>query len=567
MYNFKQQKIWRVGGVLFLSLLLFGENTVGRAEEVVSITEQVTTESPVPTPTETAIPVSSDETATEAPKQDSTVSTKKVEIPSEKVPMSWTNINNNNLQIFTNEEYKKFTENKVKMQVLGTTLSSSFPGIVYEDNVMVPLDKTFKSSKIKADYNYDAQTYLITISKRDRKIIMHLGSKKALVNGVEKEMPALPQIVVDEEGTAEHIMVPAKFVATALGYEYNWNKSSKKMQIVRNDMKYFSWTDDKKEIENSEDMDRISAITAEYKDGLDILKISCANSDIAEIKKSSTAITVTYDGTVFSDKTLDMNLSDAYIARNVSVKQEEGTVKIVLKKTSTKKYVIQQMEGYIKIIMGKEPIRIAIDCGHGANTPGKRTPPMPVAIDYNHDGRIDFKKGQSIKEHVANVGVGEFLADELERCGFEVYRSAFGATDVSLSNRQKNIKNFNSDYSVSVHFNAAGNGKTFNSGKGVEVFYHKNASQAGQSKNFAKTILKHMAQGTPQVNRGAKTMALALCNTKETGAKASILVECAFMTNRHEAINMVGNEDFWQETAKEIAQGICEYTGTTYVEE
>ena len=62
-------------------------------------------------------------------------------------------------------------------------------------------------------------------------------------------------------------------------------------------------------------------------------------------------------------------------------------------------------------------------------------------------------------------------------------------------------------------------------------------------------------------------MALALCNTKATGAKASILVECAFMTNRHEAINMVGNEDFWQETAKEIAQGICEYTGTTYVEE
>ena len=136
MYNFKQQKVWRVGGVLFLSLLLFGENTVGRAEEVVSITEQVTTESPVPTPTETAIPVLSDETATEAPKRDSTVSTKKVEIPSEKVPMSWTNINNNNLQIFTNEEYKKFTENKVKMQVLGTTLSSSFPGIVYEDNVI-----------------------------------------------------------------------------------------------------------------------------------------------------------------------------------------------------------------------------------------------------------------------------------------------------------------------------------------------------------------------------------------------------------------------------------------------
>ena len=576
MYNFKQQKIWRISGVLFLSLLLLGnESTIGHAEEAASASERVTIEHSVSTDitnepktvTDATTAAPSDENPTNTPQADDEPSTQI--LSEDEVPMSWVYLNGN-LQIYTNNEYQKYTGNKVKMKVLGSSISSNFPGVIYNNNVMVPLDKTFKSSKIKADYNYDANTHLITISKRNRKIVMHLGSTKALVNGVEKEMSAMPQLVTNEEGKVEHIMVPAKFVTTYLGYKYSWNSSSKTMQVTRKNITYFSWTAGKTEtnaLNTNEYLDHISAITAKYKDGLDIVKISCDNSDAVEIKKTSKAITLIYDGAVFSDQTYQMNLSDAYIARDFTVKQQDDTVKIVLKKTSSKKYYIQQTEGYINIVMGKAPIRIAVDCGHGANTPGKRTPPMPVAIDYNHDGKIDFKKGQSIKEHVPNVGVGKYLATELERCGFEVYRSAFGATDVSLTNRQKNIINFNSDYSVSVHFNAAGNGKTFNSGQGVEVFYHKNASQAGQSKKFAQTILKYMAKGTPQVNRGVKSMAIALCNTKATGAKASILVECAFMTNRNEAITMVGNEDFWKETAQEIAKGICEYTGVTYVKE
>jgi len=48
--------------------------------------------------------------------------------------------------------------------------------------------------------------------------------------------------------------------------------------------------------------------------------------------------------------------------------------------------------------------------------------------------------------------------------------------------------------------------------------------------------------------------------------KASILIECAFMTNLNEAINMMGDEDYWEETAVEIAKGICDYTGVAYIE-
>lgn len=53
-------------------------------------------------------------------------------------------------------------------------------------------------------------------------------------------------------------------------------------------------------------------------------------------------------------------------------------------------------------------MRIAVDAGHGSNTVGKRTPPMPVDIDFNGDGIIDVKKGDSIREHIANTGVANF---------------------------------------------------------------------------------------------------------------------------------------------------------------
>jgi N-acetylmuramoyl-L-alanine amidase len=49
--------------------------------------------------------------------------------------------------------------------------------------------------------------------------------------------------------------------------------------------------------------------------------------------------------------------------------------------------------------------------------------------------------------------------------------------------------------------------------------------------------------------------------------KAAILCELAFMTNEHEAVNLMANETFWKECAQEICKGVCEYTGIKYIAE
>ncbi len=216
-------------------------------------------------------------------------------------------------------------------------------------------------------------------------------------------------------------------------------------------------------------------------------------------------------------------------------------------------------------------IKIAVDAGHGSNTAGHRTPPMPSNIDFEKDGVIDVKKGSPIKEHIASVGVCVRLAEELTRNGFEVVKSGWNDakasddSDVPLNTRQAAIKKAGCKYSVSVHFNAYGDGATFNSAEGVSTYIHSNSSRVGNSKKLAEYVHKNLAKGTKQKDRGIKTAELAMCNCTSLGTKASILVELAFMTNLHEATNLMGNANFWQECAEEICKGFCEMEGKTYI--
>jgi len=210
-------------------------------------------------------------------------------------------------------------------------------------------------------------------------------------------------------------------------------------------------------------------------------------------------------------------------------------------------------------------MRIAIDCGHGSNTAGKRTPPMPKAIDIDGDGKVEIKKGEQYREHYANVGVGKLLVTELERCGFEVFKSAFGDDDIPLTDRQKAITKAKCDYSISIHFNAYGDGTSFNTAEGVAICIHD--KYAGKSKKLAETVLKYLMGGTKQKNRGVSPRALAMCNCNSLGTKAAILCELAFMTNEREAVELMAASRFWKESAIEIAKGLCEYTGVKYVPE
>ena len=120
-------------------------------------------------------------------------------------------------------------------------------------------------------------------------------------------------------------------------------------------------------------------------------------------------------------------------------------------------------------------MKIAIDAGHGSDTSGKRTP----------DG---------YREHYANVVVANYLYDILNAnpSQFEIIRTGWNDDDylddkdTALSTRQKTIKNNGCQISISIHFNASGDGKTYNSGSGVETFYH--SKKYADSKRLAECV-------------------------------------------------------------------------------
>lgn len=221
-------------------------------------------------------------------------------------------------------------------------------------------------------------------------------------------------------------------------------------------------------------------------------------------------------------------------------------------------------------------MKVAIIAGHSSNTAGKRTPPFFNPVDVDGDGSYDIQVGEQYREHYANVGVAVKFDEALRRCGFETVKIGWDDEDATndtlnddsagLAKRQALVKAAGCDYSFSNHFNAFGDGVTFNTADGICVYCHSNPSRAGDSAKLARAIMDELIKGTIQRNRDVHYDAFAEVNCLAMGTKGSVLMEYAFMTNQHEAETMMANKDYWIECAEEVCRGFCKHVGMTYIE-
>ncbi|MBQ5561225.1 MAG: N-acetylmuramoyl-L-alanine amidase [Lachnospiraceae bacterium] len=437
-------------------------------------------------------------------------------------------------------------------------LCDTMPGIIIDGVMMIPLYETMESDAIGGNVVVSGSGMIAT---RAGYSVYYEEGCQAIKD--DNSLGAMDvNLVKIRQNQKDYFMVPAYELFSELGADkIELSDDGSTMVITKNtgnflNMKFDLLCETKK---NSVSDTKI------WGDGTkEAMTVSYRKYVKPKFNVTKNYVKIDLKGTLIT-RELQEKIVDSKYAQEISVKNEGDNVQIVVKKKAGTPVVTQYGDGALRVLFNMKPIKVAVDCGHGANTPGKRTPKMPCNIDFDGDGKIDVKKGVSIREHQANVGVGKVLANELERMGFKVYRSAFGAKDISLSARQRNIKRFGAKYSISVHFNAVGSGRTFNKAQGFEVFSH--SSKARDSAKLASIVDKEMAKGTKQINRGAKKMPLAMCNTYAMGTKASILVECAFMTNLHEAKTMMGNSKYWKETGKEIAKGVCSYSGISYFDE
>jgi len=183
-------------------------------------------------------------------------------------------------------------------------------------------------------------------------------------------------------------------------------------------------------------------------------------------------------------------------------------------------------------------MRIAIDAGHGPETPGKRSP----------DG--------SLREYQFNSAVARYVADALLHGyeGVEILMTHADDRDVPLKERTDRANRWGADLFVSIHANAYGDGG-WNDAKGIETYIY--TTRPAAAVKLAEVVQRNLVQATGRPNRGVKTANFhVLRETKMT----AILVECGFMTHREEC-ELLKTDDYRRKCAEAIVAGIVETYG------
>lgn len=178
---------------------------------------------------------------------------------------------------------------------------------------------------------------------------------------------------------------------------------------------------------------------------------------------------------------------------------------------------------------------VALNAGHCLVTPGKQAP--DGYKEYNFNMPVVKKIVAILKNH----NVSSII------CNPDSPTKEYTLTQITtVANKAK------ATVFVSVHFNAMGS--NWNDVRGLETFYHKSGF------NLAKQIHLYLAMGQPMPNRGIKQANYTVL--VKTNMPAA-LVECGFMDNKIDRL-LMESEEYRQECAEEISQGILGYLSIPY---
>lgn len=196
-------------------------------------------------------------------------------------------------------------------------------------------------------------------------------------------------------------------------------------------------------------------------------------------------------------------------------------------------------------------ILIALDNGHGLNTPGKRTPIFSDGTKSSYTGK------NFMHEWEFNRRVVQLLKLELERFGFAVIEVSPTEADTPIEKRCQVANNAGAQLYVSIHANALKDG-IWGNPEGIETLTYG----SGESLRIGKIIQKQLISATGLRDRGMKDGSW-LGVVKGTKMPA-ILTENGFMDNIREA-KLLLSEDYRKKVAVAHAKGICEVFGVKYV--
>lgn len=266
------------------------------------------------------------------------------------------------LNLYYDNKWNTYQGTKGKVTIDGKSVNvSTLPSIIMNQTTLVQAYKVFAESSIKAAYKYDSTSQNVTLSKGDNEIILTLGSKKAMVNGKSKTMDEAPRLVKNKANNKSYVMVPGKFVAENLGYNYVWSGSAKtsiittpKITVPPSDDPEDDWETEAPDV--SEDPDETEGFYVTY--GLlsdlmaqvDYLK-NLVNEDIVNPNGTpANIISIEQENVIYPDKMVYTVTSNFPLGNISSVHKDENTIKITLGNTKAEDKIYLMENSIVKDI-------------------------------------------------------------------------------------------------------------------------------------------------------------------------------------------------------------------------
>ena len=135
------------------------------------------------------------------------------------------------LNLFYDNQSVSYTGTQGSVKFDGKNVNvSNLPSILIANTAMTQAYKVFAKS-MGVTYKYSASKGTVSFTKGDINLRMELDSNLAYLNDQVVDCGVAPKLVYNEDNKTEAVLVPAQFVAKALGYDYNWNSSTKTSEI------------------------------------------------------------------------------------------------------------------------------------------------------------------------------------------------------------------------------------------------------------------------------------------------------------------------------------------------
>lgn len=188
--------------------------------------------------------------------------------------------------------------------------------------------------------------------------------------------------------------------------------------------------------------------------------------------------------------------------------------------------------------------KIALDAGHGMDTPGKRC--------------LKSLDPKETREWYLNARICDKVAKQLQDyTGYELLRvdDVTGKTDIPLGTRTRKANNWGADFYLSVHHNAGLCGKQ---GGGVVTIVYTNPSAT--SVKYQKIVHESFIAQTGKFgNRADELPRMNLHVCRETNMP-SVLIECGFMDSPTD-VPMILSEAFAEKAARGLTNALVKIGG------